>query len=82
LNQEEVQLKLFFKENYITFFKDVFYKSDKIISLKKFALDTKITLSKDVKMFKDFFTNNEYDAGNNKEYIENINYSSFKILKK
>ena len=71
--KENKVLKNFFNENYITFFKEVYYKSDKIINFKKYGLDRAITLSNDVKMFKDLLANNRDDAGNNKEYIENIN---------
>ncbi len=71
--KENEVLKNFFNENYITFFKEVYYKSDKIINFEKYGLDRAITLSNDVKMFKDLLANNRDDAGNNKEYIENIN---------
>ena len=65
-------LKNFFNENYLIFFKDIYYKSEKTINLKKYGLEKKIFLSKDIKMFKDLLKdNNKYDEKNEK-YIEDI----------
>ena len=71
--KENTVLKKFFDENYITFFRDVYFKGDKIINLKKYGLDKVITLSKYVKIFKDLIRDNKNNVENSEKYIENLN---------
>jgi hypothetical protein len=71
--KENTVLKNFFDENYITFFRDFYFKGDKIINLKKYGLDKVITLSKYVKIFKDLIRDNKNNVENSEKYIENLN---------
>ena len=59
-------------ENYLKFFKKIYYKSNRIINLKEYGLDKDIILSKKVKLFEDLFKdNNASDI--DKEYQNKIN---------
>ena len=66
-------LKNLFDENYITFFENVYYKSDKKFNLKKYGLEKEIIFSKNVKMFKDLLKVNKNNDVNNQKYIEDLN---------
>lgn len=66
-------LKNLFDEDYITFFENVYFKSEKKFSLKKYGLEKEIIFSKKVKMYKDLLKDNKDNDVNNKKYIENIN---------
>lgn len=66
-------LKNLFDENYLIFFKDVYYKSQKRISLYKYGLQKEIILSEKEKMFKDLINENINNDINNSQYIENMN---------
>ena len=46
-------IKKILKENYMIFFKEVYYKSERKINLKKYGSDKILTLSEDVKTFQD-----------------------------
>lgn len=60
-NKSEV-LKNIFSQNYLTFFKSVYYKSNNRINLKSFGLDKEIILSNKVEMYKDFLKNKDFDS--------------------
>lgn len=70
-----------FNENYIKFFRNVFYKSEKTISLKPYGNNDNITLSNNIKMFVD-----KLKSFKDKDYIESIkkcvedNYFEKKII--
>ena len=66
-------LKNLFNENYLIFFKDVYYKSQKKINLNKYGLEKEIILSEKEKMFKDLINENINNDINNSQYIENMN---------
>ena len=72
LKDDEI-LKKLFDENYLTFFENVYYKSDKKFNLKQYGLEKEIIFSKNVKMFKDLLKDNKNNDVNNKEYIQNLN---------
>ena len=46
-------IKNILKENYMIFFKEVYYKSERKINLKKYGSDKILTLSEDIKTFQD-----------------------------
>ena len=59
-------------ENYLKFFKKIYYKSTRNINLKEYGLDKDILLSKKVKLFEDLCKdNNASDV--DKEYQNKIN---------
>ena len=59
-------------ENYLKFFKKIYYKSNRNINLKEYGLDKDIILSKKVKLFEDLLKdNNASDI--DKEYQNKIN---------
>ena len=60
LSKNEV-LKNILSQNYFSFFKEVYYKSNNRISLRRFGLDEEIILSDKVKMYKDFLKNKDFD---------------------
>ena len=66
-------IKNLFNENYLIFFQNVYYKSEKIFNLEKYGLDKIIILSNDVKMFKDLLEDNKTNDLDNEKYIENLN---------
>ena len=66
-------IKNLLEENYLTFFENVYYKSEKTFNLKKYGLDKIIILSNDVKMFKDLLKDNKSNDLDNENYIENLN---------
>lgn len=60
-------------ENYLHLFKNVYYKSDRIINLIYYGLDKKITLSKNIKMYKDLLNNHNALFNKDKFYIIRLN---------
>ena len=68
------------EENYLKFFRNIYYKSEKTISLKPYGIDTNITLSDNIKTFNDKINFKD------KDYIEaiqkcvNNNYFEKKIV--
>ena len=63
-------LKNLYSENYMTLFRKIYFKSEKIINLREYGLNTKIILSDDVRMFKDLIKNKD------NVYKVNINNSA------
>ena len=61
-----------FNESYIDFFKKIYYKTKKEISLDEYGLDKDIILSKNIKTFEDLL-NDIKSSDINKEYIKAIN---------
>ena len=59
-------------ENYLKFFKKIYYKNNRNINLKEYGLDKDILLSKKVKLFEDLFKGNN-TSDNDKEYQNKIN---------
>jgi hypothetical protein len=59
-------------ENYLQFFKKIYYKSNRIINLKEYGLDKDIFISNKVKLFEDLFKDNNA-SDNDKEYQKKIN---------
>jgi hypothetical protein len=57
-------------ENYLKFFKKIYYKINRIINLKEYGLDKDIVLSENVKSFK--YLLEPYDSIEEKEYKKNI----------
>ena len=56
-------LKNILSQNYLTFFRKVYYKSNKRINLKQFGSEDKeINLSDNVEMFKDFLKKKDFDS--------------------
>lgn len=72
--QKNEVLKNLINENYLIFFKEFYYKSQRNINLKKYGLNKEINLNKDVKMFKDLIKDIKDDDVNNKKYIEEITF--------
>ena len=72
LKDKEI-LKNLFDENYLTFFENVYYKSDKRFNLEKYGLEKEIIFSKNVKMYKDLLNSNKNNDANYKNYINNLN---------
>ena len=60
-------------ENYLSFFKNIYYESKRIINLKKYGLEKEIFLSEEIKMFKDLLQDNIDENIDNKKYVEEIN---------
>jgi len=74
-------------ENYLRFFKNIYYKNNKNINLKEYGLDKDITLSKKVKLFEDLLKeknasdfDKEYQAKINECAIQN--YCQVQFIKK
>ena len=59
----------FLDENFLFFFQNVYYKSERTINLQKYGVGTFLTLSKDVKLYKDKINTFKDD----KEYIKLYN---------
>lgn len=59
-------------ENYLKFFKKIYYKNNRIINLKEYGLDKDILLSKKVKLFEDLFKDNNA-SDKDEEYQKKIN---------
>ena len=57
-------------ENYLTLFKKIYYKSQKIINLKEYGLDKNIVLSKKVKMFNNLLNIKDNKDDDNYQYIK------------
>ena len=55
-------------ENYLRFFKKFYYKSNKVINLQEYGLDSTIILSKNVKMYKDLI-----DSCRDTSYLKRMN---------
>ena len=76
--KEDRILNKIFSENYLILFRKIYYKSQKKINLKEYGLDIGegITLSDDVKMYKDLLKDKK---GNelNEEYKSNLNKCIF-----
>ena len=72
--EDKIELKKLFNENYLVFFKNIYYKTDKYIDLKEYGIEKKIFYSEDVKTFKDLIKDNEdNEAFNiNNRYVECI----------
>ena len=60
LSKNEV-LRNILSQNYLSFFKEFYYKSNNRISLRRFGVDEEIILSDKVKMYKDFLKNKDFD---------------------
>jgi hypothetical protein len=60
LSKNEV-LRNILSQNYMSFFKEVYYKSNNKINLKRYGADEEIILSNKVEMYKDFLKNKDFD---------------------
>ena len=60
LSKNEV-LRSILSQNYMSFFKEVYYKSNNKINLKRYGADEEIILSNKVETYKDFLKNNDFD---------------------
>ena len=60
LSKNEV-LRNILSQNYMSFFKEVYYKSNNKINLKRYGADEEIILSNKVETYKDFLKNNDFD---------------------
>ncbi len=68
--KDDLILKNLFKENYLEFFKNIYYKSVNKINLIKYGLNKEIILPKNkVKMFKDLI---EEKTEEDEDYIKNL----------
>ena len=56
----DIILNKIFSENYLLFFRKVYFKSERIINLKEYGLNQKLILSEKAKMYKDLIENKEY----------------------
>ena len=65
-------LKNLLNENYLTFFKNIYCKSEKTINLKKYGLEKEIILTNEVKMLNDLLKDNLDENIDNDKYIDNI----------
>ena len=70
--KENKILKNILSENYVSFFKKIYYKSNEHINLEEYGLNKNITLSNNVKMFKDLLKKNGILNSNN-EFKRHIN---------
>ena len=71
-------------ENYLNFFKNIYYKSERVINLGKYGRDVIVNLSDDIKMYKDIEKTDKHyinimDKYVNKNYFSITNF--FKIKK-
>jgi hypothetical protein len=71
IKENEILNKIF-SQSYLNLFKNIYYKSNNIISLKEYGLNKYIFLSTKVKMYKDLLYNIK-DLDNNKQHIKKIN---------
>jgi hypothetical protein len=71
IKENEILNKIF-SQSYLNLFKNIYYKSNNIISLKEYGLNKNIFLSTKVKMYKDLLYNIK-DLDINKEHIKKIN---------
>ena len=53
-------LNKIFSENYLLFFRKIYFKSERIINLKEYGLNKTLILSEKAKMYKDLIENKEY----------------------
>ena len=53
-------LNKIFSENYLLFFRKIYFKSERIINLKEYGLNQKLILSEKAKMYKDLIENKDY----------------------
>ena len=60
LSKDEV-LRNKLSQNYMSFFKEVYYQSNNKINLKRYGADEEIILSNKVEMYRDFIKNNDFD---------------------
>ena len=72
-------------ENYLTLFRNIYYKSERIIYLKKYGKDVIVNLSDDIKMYKDIEKAdknyiNIMDNYVKKNYFSNINFFQIKKI--
>ena len=65
-------LKNLLNENYLTFFKNIYCKSEKTINLKKYGLEKEIILTNEVKMLNDLLKDNLDENIDNDKYLDNI----------
>ena len=71
IKENEILNKIF-SQSYLNLFKNIYYKSNNIISLKEYGLNKNIFLSTKVKMYKDLLYNIK-DLDINKQHIKKIN---------
>lgn len=71
IKENEILNKIL-SQSYLNLFKNIYYKSNNIISLKEYGLNKNIFLSTKVKMYKDLLYNIK-DLDINKEHIKKIN---------
>ena len=53
-------LNKIFSENYLLFFRKIYFKSERIINLKEYGLNQKLILSEKAQMYKDLIENEDY----------------------
>lgn len=70
--KEKNVIKNILSENYVSFFKKIYYKSNPHINLKEYGLNINIILSKKVKMYTDLLEKNGILNYNN-ELKKNMN---------
>ena len=70
IKDNEVLNKIF-EDNYLKLFRNIYYKSNKIINFKEYGLNKDIYLSNNVKMLNDLLKTNE-DLDTNKKYLKRI----------
>ena len=71
IKENEILNKIL-SQSYLNLFKNIYYKSNNIISLKEYGLNKNIFLSTKVKMYKDLLYNIK-DLDINKQHIKKIN---------
>ena len=72
-------VKNILQENYLYLFRNIYYKNERIIDLKKYGKDVIITLSDDIKMYKDIETTDKKYINKLDNYVKK-NYFSCKNL--
>ena len=53
-------LNKIFSENYLLFFRKIYFKSERIINLKEYGLNQKLILSEKAQMYKDLIEDKDY----------------------
>ena len=53
-------LNKIFSQNYLLFFRKIYFKSERIINLKEYGLNQKLILSEKAQMYKDLIENKDY----------------------
>ena len=73
--KEDKILNKIFSENYLFFFKKIYFKSERTVNLREYGLNKKIILSNKVKMYKDLLKDKECEY--KKNIIKCVNHHFF-----